>query len=94
MAVIPGIKYLETRAMLIESIRDESTSVLEQEAEDHACYFCNKRIHGKMMILSEKEIIGKRESETNYFIHPDCYEEAKQPPELVKYKIRNPFSPN
>ena len=61
MAIIPGIKYFETKASLIEKIRDNDISVLEQEAEDHACYFCTKRIQGKMMVLSENEIINRRE---------------------------------
>ena len=97
MAVIPGIKYLETRAMLIESIRDESTSVLEQEAENQACYFCYERLKGKMMVICETLTINNRLQETHeikYFVSINCYEEAKQSPELIKQRIRKPFSIN
>jgi hypothetical protein len=94
MTIIPGIKYLETRAMLIERIRDENISVLEQEAENHACYFCTKRIRGKMMVLSDSETINRRVHETKYYIDINCYEEAKQPPDFRNYEITTPLSMN
>lgn len=44
-----GSKYEETRAMLIEGIRDGTISGIEKVAEQHSCYFCLMPIEGTMM---------------------------------------------
>ena len=93
MAIIPHIQYLETKAMLTEKIRGESNSILEEEADKHTCYFCNKRIHGKMMVIPET-FFDMGVHNIRYYVGMDCYEEAKKHPELVKYEITTPLCMN
>jgi len=94
MAVIPHIQYLETRARLIEKIRAESSSsILEDEANKNTCYFCNKRIQGRMMVIPET-FFDRGVHNIRYYVDMNCYEEAKQPPELIKYEINTPLSMN
>ena len=97
MAVIPGTNYIDPRESLLEKIRDGTVSVLEKEAENQACYFCYERLKGKMMVICETLTINNRLQETHeikYFVSINCYEEAKQSPELIKQRIRKPFSIN
>ena len=95
MAVIPGTNYIDPRESLLEKIRDGTVSVLEKDAENNqACYFCYDRLKGKMIVIYETRTINNRLHESKYYVGMNCYEEAKQFPELVKQRIRKPFSIN
>jgi hypothetical protein len=81
MRVVIGSQYKKTKAMLREKIRERTISALETKAENHACYFCGEHIEGKMWVLTEKDIINGKETESVYFIDCICYQGAKLSPE-------------
>ena len=73
-------KYKETTKRLIEKIRNNLVKVIEREnfnskfKSDIACYFCRKKIKGKVRILVYEDSKGG----TNYYpIDGKCYAKAK-----------------
>ena len=77
MYLIIGSKYEETKAMLTEKIRKGDISVLEAEATCHACFFCGKRIEGRMKMLTVEDILKGNEVTSDYFIDDTCYRKAQ-----------------
>ena len=73
-----GSKYKETRATLMERIRQGAIDILEAKATNHSCYFCLRSIDGKMIILVSGEKIHGQESESKYFIDDICYRNSKR----------------
>jgi hypothetical protein len=64
-----GEKYEDKLLMLKELIRKGFGNILESEAENHACYFCRKRIEGRMVILT----LGEKNGFSRYPIDKRCY---------------------
>jgi len=85
-----GSEYLHTLSKLREKIRNATATHIEKEAENHACYFCGKKITGKMNVLVEKESIKGYESESKFIIDKKCYEMSK----LYFYSRDMPLSIN
>lgn len=77
MAIIPGSGYREIRARLRKAIREGTIHTLEAEATDHACYFCGKRIEGRMWMLTDSGIGDYRASEGRYPIGECCYQRSR-----------------
>ena len=90
MDIIIGSKYEQTRAKLREQIRLGTISVLEVQASNHACYFCSKHIPDKMVVLTIKEMVNDRETESEYYTDNLCYRRAK----LFMYYKETPISLN
>ena len=78
MAVITGSKYEVTKAILKSLIGQNAVSVLEMEAMNHVCYFCLKRIDGKLHVVIVEEKAGEKQSESMYFLDNYCYENTKR----------------
>ena len=73
-------KYEKTRESLIEKIRNNLIKVIEKKdfnskfKSNFECYFCRKKIKGKIRIL----VYGDSKGGTNYYpIDSQCYAKAK-----------------
>ena len=66
-------KYKDALLELKRKIRDKKIFILEDIAKNNACYFCNKRIDGKMKILTDFETTNGHETETRYYLDFKCY---------------------
>ena len=68
-----GSKYKDNKSELKQKISGKKIFVLEDIAKNNACYFCGKRINGKMKILIDFEITNSYETETEYYLDFKCY---------------------
>lgn len=79
MTIIPGINYFETKALLIEKIRDREVPLVNNTL-DVTCYFCLEHRPGARAIDSER--INQRARKSTYSVCficlSDIYESAKQ----------------
>jgi hypothetical protein len=97
MIIIPGIKYLETRASLIQKIRENNISFLEKEAikgKEYRCVVCEKKIEGRTYRLPYSEVIDGKVNNFDFGMHPSCYEEVKKPQQFKPFSINEYFSRN
>jgi len=72
-----GSKYFQTLERLREGIRKNTIIFDERDSINHACYFCNQKIKGKMNVLIEKGTIRGYETESKYFLDKSCYKKAE-----------------
>lgn len=59
MKIEPGSKYVQTRSMLREKIRESDVSPIERQVEAFpigvVCYFCQKKITGTVYEVQYRE---------------------------------------
>ncbi|HLD43257.1 MAG TPA: hypothetical protein VJB08_04710 [Candidatus Nanoarchaeia archaeon] len=77
MAIRIGAAYDAKRGDLAERIRTGELSVLEAEAEAHACYFCARKITGTMVVLIDENTDSQHPLTSQYFLDPACYRKAQ-----------------
>ena len=77
MSVIIGSGYYKTRTILQRRIKEGTANLIETESVDYACYFCEKKIQGKVHIYRELQKKAGGETETTYFIGERCFRRSK-----------------
>lgn len=68
-------EYESNKLMLAKLLSEGSFMPFEADATNHACYFCRKRITGKMHVLLHKE---DGYTTSIYFLDDECYNQPKK----------------
>lgn len=77
MAIEIGRGYMENKARLREDIYSDKANAAETTAGNNACYFCCKKIIGKMVVITESNEINKGGLISTYFLDDICYNLAR-----------------
>jgi len=80
-----GSKYLENVLGLMAKLAGGFLEITDSVAEDHVCYFCKKRIRGKMFTLKDREKDPNGyETESKYFSDQFCFKDITEYKNKIK----------
>lgn len=77
MTIEIGRGCMENMSRLREDIYSDKANTAETAAGNNACYFCCKKIMGKMVVITENSEINNRKLISTYFLDDFCYNLAR-----------------